>query len=847
MKTLRVASVLVGCLSLVLSMSAQTSSSNLALPQVPPLIQFSHVATDEGGNTLSGMLSITFSLYNSQQLGEPLWTERQNVQLDPTGHYSVQLGITKPAGVPTALFTSGEARWLGVRIAEQEEQPRVLLLSVPYALKAGDAATIGGLPPSAFVLAAPLNGAALSNAEPATGQGVPPPAGAVTGTGTVNFVPLWDTTSDIVSSAIFQSGTGTTAKIGINTNAPAVTLDVKGSETVRGILTLPNNGTATATTGKNSQPFLLKASVFNSSASTAVPQTFQWQAEPVGNNTGSATGSLNLLFGQGTTSPAETGLHIASNGQITFAAGQTFPGTGTGDGTITGVTAGTDLTGGGASGNVTVNLDTTKVPQLNTANTFTGNQTISGNLSATGVVTGSGFQIGSTLFAFGSFSTGNSFLGFAGNSTMMGEGNTASGQVALGSNTTGADNVATGVGALRFNTTGSNNVADGAGALGFNTTGSDNTASGDGALPNNTTGGSNTAAGDLTLFANTTGSYNTANGALALEENSTGSGNTANGYEALFFNTASDNTANGYGALLSNTSGTYNTANGYEALYSNTTASTNTADGVEALYNNTTGSTNTASGFGALVGNTTGVNNTAVGGFALATNTTGNFLTCLGTYCNVTAANLSNATAIGAYATVSESNAMVLGTPASQTGLGNVLVGIDVSSPTNILTVLKGGGHAIADGWDTYSSRRWKTNIQPLQGALGLVEQLRGVSYDLKESGKHEIGVIAEEVGEVVPEVVTYEENGKDARGVDYSRLTALLIEATKEQDLLIQRQQAQIQAQQKQIQAQQQQTTRLASQVREIRASLLTSNQTGHSVRTVKNRAALQPNRNGQ
>jgi len=35
-------------------------------------------------------------------------------------------------GVPTTLFTTGEARWLGVRIAEQAEQPRVLLVSVPY-------------------------------------------------------------------------------------------------------------------------------------------------------------------------------------------------------------------------------------------------------------------------------------------------------------------------------------------------------------------------------------------------------------------------------------------------------------------------------------------------------------------------------------------------------------------------------------------------------------------------------------------------------------------------------------------------------------------------------------------
>jgi hypothetical protein len=113
---------------------------------------------------------------------------------------------------------------------------------------------------------------------------------------------------------------------------------------------------------------------------------------------------------------------------------------------------------------------------------------------------------------------------------------------------------------------------------------------------------------------------------------------------------------------------------------------------------------------------------------------------------------------------------------------GRVGIGTGLFIPTNLLTLVQGGGPAIADAWDTYSSRRWKTNIQPLQNALGKIEQLRGVSYDLKESGKHEIGVIAEEVGAVVPEVVSFEQNGKDARGVDYSRLTALLIEAVKQQ-----------------------------------------------------------------
>jgi hypothetical protein len=108
---LRVGCMIVGFLSLILSLAAQTSSSGSATSQVPPLMQFSNIATDEGGNTLSGAVSITFSLFNNQRGGEPLWTEKQNnVQLDSTGHYSVQLGITKPNGVPATLFTSGEAR-----------------------------------------------------------------------------------------------------------------------------------------------------------------------------------------------------------------------------------------------------------------------------------------------------------------------------------------------------------------------------------------------------------------------------------------------------------------------------------------------------------------------------------------------------------------------------------------------------------------------------------------------------------------------------------------------------------------------------------------------------------------
>jgi hypothetical protein len=100
---------------------------------------------------------------------------------------------------------------------------------------------------------------------------------------------------------------------------------------------------------------------------------------------------------------------------------------------------------------------------------------------------------------------------------------------------------------------------------------------------------------------------------------------------------------------------------------------------------------------------------------------------------------------------------------------------------------------AIANAWLTYSSRRWKSDIQTMTDALAKVDQLRGVTYKDKESGEPSIGVIAEEVGEIFPEIVTYEDNGVDAQSVDYSRLVSVLIEAVKELKTLSEEQSARI------------------------------------------------------
>jgi len=888
----------------LLAFGQQTAVVSTTSAIVPPLVKFSGVLSDLNGRPLSGTVGVTFALYKDQQGGPPLWLETQNVQLDKSGHYSVMLGSTSGAGLPAEIFAGGEARWLGFQPQGQAEQPRVLLLSVPYALKAGDAQTLGGLPSSAFVLAAPPTAGSAVAAAGATGSGSTSASGVAPATsldvtttgGTVSTLPMFSTSTNIQNSILTQTGTS--------------------SINVVGKLIFPSNGTATASKGADSQPEVFVGSAFNSTSNVAANQKFQWQVEPASNDTASPSGTLNLLYASGTAAPAETGLHIASSGQITFATGQTFPGTGTGNGTITGVNAGTDLTGGGTTGSVALSLDTSKVPQLATANTFTGSQTVNGNLSATGAVTAGSYQIGSNLFAFGTYGSGNAFLGFAGNTTMTGINNTGIGYAALAANLTGAANTANGYEALNLNTIGTNNTASGFEALGQNSTGSDNSANGERALFYNTTGGQNTAYGKHALYSNTTASGNTANGYSALYSNTTASGNTANGYSALYSNTVGQddtatgyqalfsntgdnlgkgdgnhNSADGYQALYSNTLGQRNTASGYQALYSNTGDSSgdggeNTADGDQALYSNTSGRVNTAIGdqalysntsgqastavgagalyfntigtsnsgvgdgalyynttggqnsaFGdaALTNNTTGGNNTAVGENSLYGNSTGSELTCVGYQCNVSADSLNNATAIGAHAVVSESNALVLG----GTGAYAVKVGIGTAAPSNILTIAQGAGHPVSDGWETFSSRRWKTNIEPLHDALGKVEQLRGVSYDLKSSGKHEIGVIAEEVGAVVPEVVSYEENKKDARSVDYSRLTALLIESTKEQQREFQRQQTELTKALLLIKGQQARLREQGAAMRTLKAEVRATRQT---VRNLKAQAAAQP-----
>jgi len=280
-----------------------------------------------------------------------------------------------------------------------------------------------------------------------------------------------------------------------------------------------------------------------------------------------------------------------------------------------------------------------------------------------------------------------------------------------------------------------------------------NTAEGQNALFNLTTGVANTGNGWYSLFSNTDGSYNTAVGAGTLLFNigdqSTGAG--------------TENTALGSVALLNNSSGKQNTAVGSQALFSNTTGGRNTASGPRALYSNTDGERNTAIGYSALEINSTGYSNTAVGHHALGANVVGLFNTALG----------------------NEAGSAI-------TGAGNVCIGsvITGQAGVNNTTWIRNAYTGMATGRAVYadsdnkigtlsSSRRYKENIKPMDKASETLFALKPVIFRYKKqidvSQVPCFGLIAEEVADVSPDLITRDEQGKP-QTVRYDAVNAMLL-----------------------------------------------------------------------
>ena len=347
-------------------------------------------------------------------------------------------------------------------------------------------------------------------------------------------------------------------------------------------------------------------------------------------------------------------------------------------------------------------------------------------------------------------------------------------------------------------------------------------------LDGTTTGQKNIAIGNDSMTDNVTGNYNVAVGFETLKQ-STGGNNVAIGYNVLEFNTGDNNIAMGYGAMGGySQAGDNNIAIGYGALDENISGDLNIAIGYMSLDNNTTGEDNLAIGDYALANTKTrnrnvalgsealryigdggnGYNMTAVGWNAGKSHAAGNLVTAsygvfLGHTTKASADNSVNEIVIGSQLTGKGSNTAVIG----DAGITDIYLSSDVGATVHTgnvsgsapstgsfghLVIAKDahiGEDVLADGdVVAYNSSdiRLKDNIQVIQGSLDKIGDIRGVEFDWNDKSPgwarergHDVGVIAQEVEKVLPEVVVKRKSGY--LGVDYKRLIPLLVESIKE------------------------------------------------------------------
>ena len=297
----------------------------------------------------------------------------------------------------------------------------------------------------------------------------------------------------------------------------------------------------------------------------------------------------------------------------------------------------------------------------------------------------------------------------------------------------------------------------------------------------------NTASGN---YSTAMGDNSTASGnsSTAMGDNSTASGSRSTAMGIDTEASGDFSTAMGAGTTAS---GTWSTAMAY-----NTTASGNSST---AMGDNSTasGSRSTAMGAGTTASGdystAMGDNSTASGTWstAMGLNTTasGTASTAMGE--NTTASDTSSLV-IGAYnllgSTVTN-NAIEFSTSNTAFVIGN---GTANDSRSDALTVLFDGTTTIAGDLSINSDARLKANIISLGGTLAKLLQIDGKTYTMKkdENKKQKIGVLAQDIEKVFPELVS-ESNG--VKSVNYQGLVPVLINALKEQDTKLNKQQVEI------------------------------------------------------
>jgi hypothetical protein len=215
--------LLVGVVAVLILWSGTSQAQEDSIPR---LIEYQgELGKTWLGQSLTGVQSVTFALYREFEGGAPLWLETQNVTGDAAGRFRVLLG-SGGAGFPTDLLVAAEPRWLGVWVngSGVNEQSRTRLVSVPYALRAANADTLGGRPVTDFALVRGDSGVS-------TGKGVNNPvilASHLPGSSTANRLAKFSDDSGTVADSAVAEIAG---KVGIGNASPGNRLHVGAGAT----------------------------------------------------------------------------------------------------------------------------------------------------------------------------------------------------------------------------------------------------------------------------------------------------------------------------------------------------------------------------------------------------------------------------------------------------------------------------------------------------------------------------------------------------------------------------------------------------------------------------------------
>lgn len=304
------------------SATRNTESSGQSIPVV---MKFSASVQTLDGKVSSGPRGLTFALFKDQTGGPPLWIETQTVTLDSRGAFTVLLGATHSPGIAAGTFTSAEPRWIGITPEDGVERPRILLTSVPYAFKSGDADSLGGKKPEEFVSVQQFDSILSGALGKLMLPGIPFPPPSIVGSPSAPNGPL----SQVPSAALVPNLNADLLH-GLTDTAFAKLRNMNiftSLQTFPGGVDLPaSSPEANNRRAIDSAPLDFESAVSDSPSSAPVKQRFRWISQPTVGTPPSPAARLSLLFGRKGAAPVSTGLSINSDGTINFAPGQQLPG-----------------------------------------------------------------------------------------------------------------------------------------------------------------------------------------------------------------------------------------------------------------------------------------------------------------------------------------------------------------------------------------------------------------------------------------------------------------------------------------------------------------------------------------